>query len=690
MRIGITFKIVFLVVSSVIASAVAVLFAGRMAFENGFSKEYDVNIVAFAKVGADRIRAVDAALAGAAKAQAVRPNVVAGLASGNAALLSRLGEDLVAVGGQVGGVVFADAKGAVVATAGKTDGLGEALAKEAALAASGGNAAGFVAATGERLPYLASAAVQRDGAVVGTVSLVADLAADNALVDGIKAMLGAEATLFSGNRRVSTTIMKNGRRAVGTSIDDPEIRDKVLGRGETVYKRLMLFGRPYITAYWALADASGKPVGIGFVGKHMDEMAAALSAVNRGAGLSALVAVVVLGGLGFFVARAFTRPILALAGYSKAVASGRLDTSLDVSQRDEVGDLAGDLRRMVDTLRDKIAEAQAATETARQESDNARQAQQAAEEARRKGESARREGVLHAAGRLGEVVSVVTSASDALRSRIEQSRQGSNVQSGRVSETATAMEEMNATVVEVAQNASQAASTADTARDKAERGADIVAEAVSRIGAVREQALALKADMGSLGGQAQGIGAIIGVINDIADQTNLLALNAAIEAARAGDAGRGFAVVADEVRKLAEKTMTATKEVGEAIHGIQQGTARNVGNVERAVTLIAEATDKAQESGQALGEIVTLVESASDQVRAIATATEEQSSATEEISRSITEINAISAETSASMTEAAAAVAEVADQTVALEELIDSMRREASQTDDGGPAALPR
>ena len=76
MRIGITFKIVFLVVSSVIASALAVLIAGRMAFEDGFSKEYDTNIVAFAKVGADRIRAVDAALAGAAKAQAVRPRTV--------------------------------------------------------------------------------------------------------------------------------------------------------------------------------------------------------------------------------------------------------------------------------------------------------------------------------------------------------------------------------------------------------------------------------------------------------------------------------------------------------------------------------------------------------------------------------------------------------------------------------------
>jgi methyl-accepting chemotaxis protein len=169
------------------------------------------------------------------------------------------------------------------------------------------------------------------------------------------------------------------------------------------------------------------------------------------------------------------------------------------------------------------------------------------------------------------------------------------------------------------------------------------------------------------------------VITDIADQTNLLALNAAIEAARAGDAGRGFAVVADEVRKLAEKTMTATKEVGDAIGAIQHGTRANVEGVDKSVKLITEATTLADESGQALKEIVNLVDAASDQVRSIATASEEQSAASEEISHSIEQVSSIANETSQAMNEAAKAVDELARQAQMLNTLIRQLREEAGQ-----------
>ena len=295
-------------------------------------------------------------------------------------------------------------------------------------------------------------------------------------------------------------------------------------------------------------------------------------------------------------------------------------------------------------------------------------------EAKERAEKAKAEGMLQAAQQLESVVEIVTSASEQLSAQIEQSSRGSEEQARSISETATAMEEMNATVLEVAKNASNAAGTADQAKTKAEEGARAVSQVVKGIGQVQNQSQEMKIDMDNLGKQAEGIGQILNVISDIADQTNLLALNAAIEAARAGDAGRGFAVVADEVRKLAEKTMTATKEVGNAIRGIQDGTKKYIENVERTGKNIEEVTSLATNSGDALRQIVTLAEKTTDQVRSIATASEQQSATSEEINRSIESVNRISSETADGMRQSAQAVAELADQAQVLKRLIDVMK----------------
>ncbi|MDO9631730.1 MAG: methyl-accepting chemotaxis protein, partial [Humidesulfovibrio sp.] len=294
--------------------------------------------------------------------------------------------------------------------------------------------------------------------------------------------------------------------------------------------------------------------------------------------------------------------------------------------------------------------------------------------AKAQAERAKAEGMMQAATQLEHVVEIISSASEELSAQVEQSSRGTEVQSQRVAETATAMEEMNATVLEVARNASQAADSSGNARAKALDGAKIVGQVVDGIKTIQNVSLTMKTDMGVLGKQAEGIGQIMNVISDIADQTNLLALNAAIEAARAGDAGRGFAVVADEVRKLAEKTQTATKEVGDAISGIQLGTRKNLENVERAVVTVEEATDLANKSGEALQEIVHLVEISTDQVRSIATASEEQSAASEEINHSIEDISRISSETADAMNQSAQAVGELASQAQTLRRLIGEMK----------------
>jgi len=390
--------------------------------------------------------------------------------------------------------------------------------------------------------------------------------------------------------------------------------------------------------------------------------------------------------LGLYLTYSILTPLKKGVIFAAAVAQGNLNEDLDVHQRDQIGQLADSLRVMVEALRSKISEAEQKGEEAHQESEKAKEAMTEADDAREKAEHAKAEGMFQAATHLESVVEIVTSASEELSAQIEQSSRGADEQSHRMGDTATSMDEMNATVLEVAKNASNAASTADQAKMQAEQGSIVVSQLVQGIEQVQRQSQEMKNDMGNLGKQAEGIGQILNVISDIADQTNLLALNAAIEAARAGDAGRGFAVVADEVRKLAEKTMTATKEVGLAIRGIQDGTKKNIDNVERSGKNIEEVTKLANNSGQSLKEIVSLAEGTTDQVRAIATASEEQSSASEAINRNIEDVNRISMETADAMRQSAQAVTELANQAQVLKRLIDEMKSDGGSSTTALPA----
>ncbi|MDR2489125.1 MAG: methyl-accepting chemotaxis protein [Desulfovibrio sp.] len=282
--------------------------------------------------------------------------------------------------------------------------------------------------------------------------------------------------------------------------------------------------------------------------------------------------------------------------------------------------------------------------------------------------------ITEAVARAMQISDRVAEASGQLSLRVGQVTQGTEVQRARVGATVTAMEEMNAAVLEVARNAGQSSEQAQTTRDRASHGEQLVVQVIAAIRQVNAVAQELQSDMQQLGAQADSIGGVMNVISDIADQTNLLALNAAIEAARAGEAGRGFAVVADEVRKLAEKTMTATTEVGSSIKGIQRATGVNIQRVDAAAKSVEQATDMAGASGSALQEIVSLAGQNAALIAGIATAAEEQSLTSEKINRSIEEINRIAADAATGMEDSAAAVRDLSRMAQDLKMILDSLR----------------
>ncbi|TVR02329.1 MAG: methyl-accepting chemotaxis protein [Desulfovibrionales bacterium] len=332
-----------------------------------------------------------------------------------------------------------------------------------------------------------------------------------------------------------------------------------------------------------------------------------------------------------------------------------------------IADATSEILLLNSSLEEKVA-------LSEQEAQKAREAEAAACSAREQAEMAKREGMLDAGLKIENVVSLLHAISTELTANVEQSRSGAEEQKNRTGETSVAMEQVVASVLEVAKNASMAAEGAEKARSKAQEGSRIVTESVSSINEVAQQTRSMKDNLTRLGQQAEEIGKIMNVIEDIADQTNLLALNAAIEAARAGDAGRGFAVVADEVRKLAEKTMNATKEVGASIASIQEGTRANIKGMEQAARSVAEATTLAARSGTVLEEIVGLVVEAADQVRSIATATEQQSAASEEVSRSVETVAKISGHTSELMNQSGRTIANLADQALNLQKLVAELK----------------
>ncbi len=378
------------------------------------------------------------------------------------------------------------------------------------------------------------------------------------------------------------------------------------------------------------------------------------------------------------ISRNITVPIHKMVAFAQQIRAGDLHATLAVNQKDENGVLAQAFQDMLVQLNRTLAEVKEQTAVVEEKAKQTSEALELAKEATGKAESAKAEGLYQAAERIDGIVGKISDAAERISRQADEIRQGTALQSERITGAATAMEEMNASVFEVAKNSGEAASAGETAMLQANDGAKVVENSIEAINATQRQSEELKLNMDELSNQAQSIGQILGVITDIADQTNLLALNAAIEAARAGEAGRGFAVVADEVRKLAEKTMNATKEVGEAISSIQSVADINVKSMERATVDLSRAVDLSGKSRTVLSEIVVMVSNSSERVQGIAAATEEQSAASEEIARSVDEVSQISQQTAEGILETTNALQSLAAEVEELSELVRSLKEEGS------------
>ncbi|QBF82937.1 methyl-accepting chemotaxis protein [Shewanella maritima] len=265
------------------------------------------------------------------------------------------------------------------------------------------------------------------------------------------------------------------------------------------------------------------------------------------------------------------------------------------------------------------------------------------------------------------------SAND-VSAQANQTLDDSYQQKDRTMMVVTAINQMGATVSEIANSAAQAADTARAADEESSEGQQVVMTARDTINQLSNDVEQVGEVIESLATHTKSIGGILDVIRAISEQTNLLALNAAIEAARAGEAGRGFAVVADEVRSLASRTADSTNEVQTMIDKLQAEASRAVDAMEKSRNRSQQGVSAVDEASQSLTGISQQIATISDMNIQVAAATEEQSTVVEDINRNVTEINDITQRT-ADTAQAAAAASESLNQLASrLDSLVASFK----------------
>ncbi|MGB6190663.1 MAG: methyl-accepting chemotaxis protein [Aeromonas molluscorum] len=301
-------------------------------------------------------------------------------------------------------------------------------------------------------------------------------------------------------------------------------------------------------------------------------------------------------------------PIVLLAKQAKLIAGGYLGRGelcdyIDAGKlnRDEIGELALSVRQMKEGLSDLVNE-------------------------------------------ISTSVTQLSASVDEVSAISEQSAQGMRQQQGEITQVATAMNQMQSTVLEVSRNTTDAANAAQHASQASSAGQAVVQSAIGSIEGVAGKIDEAGQVVQQLEQESANISLVLDVIRNIADQTNLLALNAAIEAARAGDQGRGFAVVADEVRTLAKRTQDSTAEIHKMIESLQSraelaGQAMNSSHAQ-----MQTSVELAQDAGQSIARINEAVTRITDMNTQIASATEQQNSVTAELNRNIVNIHNVSDE----------------------------------------------
>ncbi|MGD8188675.1 methyl-accepting chemotaxis protein [Brevibacillus ginsengisoli] len=371
-----------------------------------------------------------------------------------------------------------------------------------------------------------------------------------------------------------------------------------------------------------------------------------------------VISMIVSALLIFYVATRISKPISYISDVSRQIANGDLTIeNIDVSSKDEIGDLAANFQTMSSNLRGLI---QHVTLSAEQVAASAEELTASAEQ--------------------------TSKATEQISFSVQEMAVSAEKQVHSVDQGAKAINEMSVSAQQIASSAQQATSMAAQASQSASEGNMAIQRAVQQMNGLNETFNGLATVVKGLGERSEQIGQFVEIISAISSQTNLLALNAAIEAARAGENGRGFAVVADEIRKLSEQSSSSTHQIAELVTVIQSEMNSAVQTMNSATKEMEEGIEMVSAAGISFEGIQGAIAVVADQINEVSSESIEMSAGAEQVVNSINVVveatetaSAATEEVSSSSEEQLASMEEIAASAEALSEMAEKLQEEVAK-----------
>ena len=480
----------------------------------------------------------------------------------------------------------------------------------------------------------------------------------NEIADFLSGICNGKVTIFNGDTRVITTVKDSaGNRQVGTKASEAVI-ENVITQGKFFVGKASVMGEDHYAAYQPIKDATGKTIGMLFVGISVHEMDAVTDNLILSIAL-AVVVIVILCGLAsnFFIGK-MVGQIEEVGGAMKKISGGNLRIKdLEIKSDDELGALSesvNDMKIRLKNLLTKIAECSERVVASSEE-------------------------LTAGTQQTNESINVVAQSMEVLSSGTAEQEKTIGKLEEKIQDMHKRMDDLRATAKDMEQIALDSANNASLGKEKVD-----VAIAVMKN--IAEQVSSSAQVIGELGRRSDEIGQIVETISGIAGQTNLLALNAAIEAARAGEQGRGFAVVAEEVRKLAEQSGEASDKIAKLIATVQADTNSAVESIELGNQSVKDGIQSVAETGEAFVGIETQaaklnmnVAKSLEDIIAVDASNKEIISAVEHVKEIAIRSSDNASSVRAATQEQTATMQEVADASKTLSELANDMHGEVSQ-----------